>query len=248
MTLCENELSTAWKALHCPAVLWCEYWVPKAPRREYDEPGVGRGLLEGIGREQCRSLGLERGRRPFCQMKGGSSREKRVLEVWQVAGQCRDMRSGCSPATSTALCLNYCPCKKVSSFFWAAGARGQQISASQGEGWGRAVDGDENKIIKIFLRIASAPIHLQLWKKVSPQSSESPRETHVPLWIHSLSALCQCTMIRVHLHLEIDLVAIKEPSPPFLMCSDSLAPVCLHRMNRGVIRAGTAFPQVITRF
>lgn len=44
------------------------------------------GLLEGVRREECRSLGLERRRRAFCQTKG-SSREQGVLAVWQAAVQ-----------------------------------------------------------------------------------------------------------------------------------------------------------------
>lgn len=59
--------------LHSSALMWVMS-TQGIKKRECDEPGVGRGLLEDIGREQCRSLRLERGRRPFCQMKGGSCR------------------------------------------------------------------------------------------------------------------------------------------------------------------------------
>lgn len=120
-------------------------------KRECDEPEVGRGLLEGRGREQCRSLGLERGRRPFCRMKGGSCREE---GTGGLTGS-RDMRCGCSPAFSTARRFHL-----FSEQLWHKDSSYQLL-----EGKAEEVLMETSIIIKTFLRIASAPIHLQTRKK-----------------------------------------------------------------------------------
>lgn len=79
--------------------------MSKASRREHDKPGVGGGLLQGVGREQCRSLGLERGRRPFCQMKAGSSRQKGV-------GGLTGSRAVQGHEVWVQLCLQHSSCPK----------------------------------------------------------------------------------------------------------------------------------------
>lgn len=197
------------------------------------------GLLEGIRREECRSLGLERRKRFFCQTKG-SSRERKGLGGWQVAEQCKDTRSGCRPASSTAWCPKYCPCKGLSSLFWAAvgtqHGKSRQISAPEVKGWGSAIDGGTNiTFLETFPGLASATRETRIcW-----QSSEPPTLAPFSWCFHSLDGLwvvlfqtaladTQGSMtgwlggnqIAVHLNF-------------CLMCSDNLARVCLHRVSRG---------------
>lgn len=183
-------------------------------------------------------------------------------ECWRFGRQqCRDTRFGCGSASSTAWCPKYCSCKRFSYHFLSGGGyrydKDRQISAPEGKGLASAIDGDENiTSLKTLPGLASAPIHLQPEKRYPQKSSELPAHARFPQCFHSLDGLwvvllqidlanTQSSMIltgwlggnQIARHLNF-----------CLMCSDNLARVGLYRMNGGLIREGTAFPQIITRF
>jgi len=218
---------------------------------------VGTGLLEGVRGEKCGSLGLEKW--DFCQIKD-NSREWRVLEVWQAAGQHRDMRFGCRSASSAAWCPKHCPCKRVSSLFWAAVGTwrdmDRQISAPEEKGWGSAIDGNKNIIfLQTFPGLASAPIHQRLLAKLRasntcwfPSGFLFPRQS-----VGCATANWSCyTQGSVRLTGWLGTVmGVNRRALHFNFCpkfSADLVRVCQHKTNGELVREGTAFPQIIMRF
>lgn len=153
--------------LHSSAVMWVVsvQGIKKRARQAWGGWGAAAGRRKGT----VQISGSGEGKETFLPNEGWQQQAKGCWRFDRQQGSAGTWGVGAalSPAQLMSQIL---PCKKVSSLFWAAGARGQQVSASQGEGLGSAIDEDKNKIIKIFLRIASAPIHLQLGKKDLPQS------------------------------------------------------------------------------
>lgn len=85
-------------------------------------------------------------------MKAGSCREE---DIGGLTGS-RDMRCGCSPASSTARRFHL-----FSEQLWHKESRYQLLEGKAEE----MLLMETSIIIKTFLRIASAPIHLQTRKK-----------------------------------------------------------------------------------